>query len=405
MTETKMLEADEVDIDLYDKLRLGRDLSTEEIRGELHNLRLGWGAKAQRAGSTGDQAREMLALIDRADRVFVSDSTRGQYDASLLREEGVGAAPSREVNWLERAWNYYFLEDEGAAGVAARKAREQDSESAMAFVVSAWVSLMQQDLSEAKRAADEAFVLDELDDDTADVHHVRGVVFYLNRDYERALKSFDRALANASALEAPEILWRKALVWEAMKRYKPMYDECLQGLTVQVGLVARMQQKLVTTLCRAMEFEFHDCSPDEELRALAARSMQIDASGVAPELKKPIQMYMNAASQRAMRIKELKELAAKTPPFSASTAVKIAGAVVVTLVLAQIWAVLYLVLVGLVVWLVWGLYKQSEYKGVEPRIQRLREDIKELNTEIATRIRMPDERTVLATDVKDEGKR
>lgn len=405
MTETRVIDRDEVEVDLYDKLRLDRGLSTEEIRGELRSLRLGWGAKAQRAGSTGEQARETLALIDRAESVFADDYARKLYDRSLQRKESGEEAPPEPVNWLGRAWNYYFQQDEGAAGVAARKAREQDSESAMAFVVSAWVSLMQDDLREAKRDADEAFVLDELGEDTADVHHVRGVVFYLNRDFERALKSYDRALAKASKLEAPEILWRKALVWEELKRYRAMYDECFKGLSVQVELTAPMQQKLVTSLCRAMELEFHDWFPDKELQELKVRANQVTNSTIAPELKKPIQMYINAAIGRATRIKELRELEKRESPFTSGTAVKIAGAAVVALVLAQVWHVIYVVLVGLVIWLVWGLYQMSEYKGVEPRIQQLRKEIKELNTEIASRIRMPYERGVIVSEGSTEGKK
>lgn len=419
MTDATVAEPTQTKIDLYTALDLDRGLTTDELRANLHELELRWGSKAHRAGSTGEDARAKLLLIEQAKTVFADDASRSQYDTQLHQAPATEEATEPSVDWLGRAWNYYFLQDEGAAGVAARRAREQDPNRAMAFVVSAWVSLLQGDLRQATRESDEAFVLDELAEDTADVHHVRGAVFYSlgaaqepgeqtapgvlrvpdpvlyrDRQYARALKSFDRALASASPQEAVEIWWRKALVWERKKDFRAMYAECFRGLSTDVEMTNVMQQRLVTTLCRAVDLEFRQATPRKELEGLSAYEKQISGSAIPGHLRQPILAYLKTATRRAKKISELDDLKGKGAPFGAEggVPVKILIAAAIALVLAQIWKVLYVLVVGAVLWAVYALYMRKEWQDVQRRIEQLRKEIGDLNREIAARIDLPVDR-------------
>ncbi|MGB4918602.1 MAG: hypothetical protein WBO89_12900 [Propionicimonas sp.] len=216
-------------INLYEAIGLDRNEPTIRLRERLQDVRAGWTNKAARAGSLGERARSMLELITRADVVFRDDDSRDRYDLSL-RREGPADTDAAQVDWLIRAWSYYFGHDDGAAAVAARKAREQDPNNAMAYVVSAWVKIRQEDLRTAQADADEAFVLDELGEDTADVHHVRGVVFHLKGDPDRALQSYERALAKASEGERGEIYVRMAWAQEKKQNWQEAFSLCVKGL-------------------------------------------------------------------------------------------------------------------------------------------------------------------------------
>lgn len=420
MTDVTVAEQTGTEVDLYAALGLlDRGATTEEIRGSLRILEVQNRARASRAGATGADARAMLALVDRAKVVFADDDSRMAYDLRLRQTPEAGEAAEPIVDWRGRAWNYYYLQDEGAAGVAARKAREQDPNSAMAFVVSAWVSLLQGDLRQATRESDEAFVLDELAEDTADVHHVRGAVFYSlgaaqetdqplapgmmrvpdpvpyrNRQYARALKSFDRALMSASPQEAAEIRWRKALVWEKKEDYRTMYAESLGGLSTGAEMTDFMQQRLVTTLCRAVDLEFRQATPHKEIEGLATYEKQISRSAVPGELRRPVLAYLKTATRRAKKISELDDLKGKGAPFGAEggAPVKILIAAAVVLVLAQIWAILYFLVAGAVAWAAYAFYMRKEWREVQQRIQQLRKEIGDLNREIAARIDLPIDR-------------
>lgn len=214
--------------DYYEELSLQRDASAAEIRDQLHELRASWFPKATRAGDTGEGARAALQLIDEAEPVFADEEARDRYDLELRRSKSEAPASEEEpkIDWLFRGWNYYYTEDDGAARVAVRYARELEPKNPNTHVLSAWVNIRvatqefvpgrgQQlretaEMRQAKQDADEAYVLDELGEDTFDVHHVRGVVFYFMDNEEQALVSFDRALKAANDLEKSDTYVRKA---------------------------------------------------------------------------------------------------------------------------------------------------------------------------------------------------
>ena len=160
-------------INFYEELGVGRDDSIAQIHAKLRELKQSLGKKLGPGRSSSQHWERQLELASQAEAVFADEDSRDRYDIELDRAE-VSDAP---VNWTTRAWNYYFIGDNGAAMVAARKAKEQSPTEAMPFVVSAWVLLSEDEPRQAKHDADEAFVLYELTTDSVDVQEVRGTVY------------------------------------------------------------------------------------------------------------------------------------------------------------------------------------------------------------------------------------
>ncbi|WP_157602514.1 tetratricopeptide repeat protein [Rathayibacter sp. Leaf296] len=245
-------------VDFYDVLGLDRDDSTEVLARKLRTLAVQWAARASRAGAVGKEGRDLVTVISAAEEAFSSEDARERYDLGLIRRPAQETAAAPLIDWQSRAWTYYFLGDFGAAAVAARKAREVAPDDPMTFVITAWVQISEDELKQAKQSADEAFVLDELGEDTADVHHVRGLVFYLNGDFDRAIQGFDRALAKAGDGEKPEILLRKAWAHSQKGEANEMLRTAENGLSLGVEMAAPTQRGLEEAICRAVYAQSDD---------------------------------------------------------------------------------------------------------------------------------------------------
>jgi tetratricopeptide (TPR) repeat protein len=235
-------------INFYEQLGLDRDATVAQIQERLTVLRLQLSSKAARPSSRREHFQQQLEDVALAEVVFADEESRERYDVEL-RRAGEAGPSAAAVDWTSRAWNYYFIGDNGAAAVAARKAKEQAPHEAMPFVVSAWVQLKDKEFKAAKHDADEAFVLDEETTDLVDVQMVRGTVYYVLDDFERALTSFDRALPKAVPAERAELYWRIALARGDMGDHKAAYEAALEGLCVDVELGSELQKHLETTLC------------------------------------------------------------------------------------------------------------------------------------------------------------
>lgn len=206
----------------YGELGLDRTWSVEQLRAKLGKLQLHWKRRASLAGKHGEEARERLSVIEAALGTFVDEDAKERYDHQLRRAETVGADDA--VNWVARAWTYYFNEDYDAAAVAARKARGQGPGDPAAYVVSAWIELAQYEAQRAanrngygygspylsegtpaergfvERAAEyasEAYVLDEDGENAFEVQEVRGETFHVLKQYDRAIDALKKALAHA----------------------------------------------------------------------------------------------------------------------------------------------------------------------------------------------------------------
>ncbi|WP_321779767.1 hypothetical protein [Schaalia cardiffensis] len=211
-------------INYYAELSLDETSSSTTLREKIALQRYQWQARASRAGSVGDKARRKIEIIDKALQTFEDDGARDRYDEALLREKLGTGATKTEIDWVDRSWSYYFMSELGPAEIAARNARNLKPPSPSPYVVSAWIEIAyyeadekvfdltsnqrKQHLENAQKYVDEAFVLDELGNDTTEVHHVRGVVAFLKGQNEKALRSYERALKTAIDTEAKVINWR-----------------------------------------------------------------------------------------------------------------------------------------------------------------------------------------------------
>ena len=298
-------------VNYYDALGIDRDMTTQEILKNLDTLVISWAAKAARAGSRSDEARSMIALAEQAQIIFKDDEAREQYDIALRKAGTPTETAEAEVDWTTRAWNYYFMNDNGAALVACRKAKEQSPNDPMSFVVSAWVKLKEGDqLRQAKEDADEAFVLDELSTDTTDVHHVRGYVYYLLGDSndERAIQSYDRALASASQDEKPEILMRKAWVYARRKDHTQAYECGAEGLSQGVKLTPLVHDGLDKVTSDSINHLSNVGNAQESINQYSQRSTKVASSAMPESSKKRITDNVDANITRCKKLQEARDM-------------------------------------------------------------------------------------------------
>ena len=215
-------------VNFYTELGLDRTWAVDQLQAKLQKLKLHWGRRASLAGKHGDEARERLSVIESALNTFSDEDAKERYDYRLRHADSV--VSDDEVNWVARAWTYYFAEDYDAAVVAARKARERGSSDPAAYVVSAWIELAQYQAERALEYASEAYVLDENGDNAFEVQEVRGVVFYAMKKYDRAIEAFKKAADTASSTQKPGVCLRLARAQTQRSRHKEALSSCLTGL-------------------------------------------------------------------------------------------------------------------------------------------------------------------------------
>ena len=222
----------------YGELGLDRTWSVEQLRAKLGKLQLHWKRRASLAGKHGEEARERLSVIEAALGTFVDEDAKERYDHLLRHADTVVADDA--VNWVARAWTYYFNEDYDAATVAARKARGQGPGDPAAYVVSAWIELAQNEAERAAEYASEAYVLDEDGENAFEVQDVRGAAFHALKQYGRAIDAFKKALAHAQSSQLSGVYLRLARAQYQLVRYDDDYSQtgaykeaflsCLAGL-------------------------------------------------------------------------------------------------------------------------------------------------------------------------------
>jgi tetratricopeptide (TPR) repeat protein len=304
-------------INFYDALSLDRSDSTQTILSRIERIKAGQQSRAERPDAVGDAARAQLALIEQAERVFADDDARDAYDRSLAQAP---AAPRQAVDWLARAWSYYWQRDFGAAEVAARKAREDDRDNPDVYVVSAWIELapvtahpLTSDKSwrpvwdsleeDAKRLADEAYALDE---SSPDALHVRGACFYLLRDHARAVQTYRNALLAApSPIETQELHLRIALAQEDAGDTERVRESCERAMTVaalpEATLAAeRLWYRTVTADAERSPFA-------QRVDAYRNRLEQISASSANAQSKATLSQALEANIRRLNLLSEIQE--------------------------------------------------------------------------------------------------
>ena len=235
-------------VNFYGELGLDRTWSVEQLRAKLGKLQLHWKRRASLAGKHGEEARERLSVIEAALGTFVDEDAKERYDHQLRRAETVGADDA--VNWVARAWTYYFNEDYDAATVAARKARGQGPGDPAAYVVSAWIELAQNEAERAAEYASEAYVLDEDGENAFEVQDVRGAAFCALGQYDRAIDAFKKALAHAPSSQKARLYANLGVVYG--KRH--MNEEAMLSYlnALQENDDKELEDQVVVSACELM---------------------------------------------------------------------------------------------------------------------------------------------------------
>jgi len=248
-------------VDYYQELNLDKDDATPDIQVQLNKIRMQWRQRASLNGSRGEEARAKLKMIENASNVFSNEDSRDAYDRSL---RALPEVAEQDIDWIGRAWTYYFADDPGAASVAARKARSEHGDDPNAHVISAWIELAEENWREAKGYADEAYVLDELGEDTVDVYRVRGVTFYFTKKYEKGIECYQRALAKAPREMVPDIAFRMAACYIKMEQYARAIDICVEGLKADAEMGPDTCDAVTHYCCVALEEHCFDADELEK---------------------------------------------------------------------------------------------------------------------------------------------
>lgn len=232
----------------YGELGLDRTWSVEQLRAKLGKLQLHWKRRASLAGKHGEEARERLSVIEAALGTFVDEDAKERYDHLLRHADTVVADDA--VNWVARAWTYYFAEDYDAATVAARKARGQGPGDPAAYVVSAWIELAQNEAERAAEYASEAYVLDEDGENAFEVQDVRGAAFHALKQYDRAIDAFKKALAHAPSSRKARLYANLGVVYG--KRH--MNEEAMLSFlnALQENDDKELEDQVVVSACELM---------------------------------------------------------------------------------------------------------------------------------------------------------
>ena len=248
-------------VDYYQELNLDKDDATPDIQVQLNKIRMKWRQRASLSGNRGEEARAKLKMIENASSVFSNEDSRDAYDRSL---RALPEVAEQDIDWIGRAWTYYFADDPGAASVAARKARSEHGDDPNAHVISAWIELAEENWREAKGYADEAYVLDELGEDTVDVYRVRGVTFYFTKKYEKGIECFQRALTKAPREMVPDIAFRMAACYIRMEQYTRAIDICVEGLKADAEMGPDTCDAITHYCCVALEEHCFDTNELEK---------------------------------------------------------------------------------------------------------------------------------------------
>lgn len=284
-------------IDYYKELSVDRDLSVSELQTKIQELKAQWGMRAALVGRRGEEARKVLSLLDDAAGVFADEDSKDRYDRDL-RAHGT-KEDDENVNWVQRAWTYYFADDYGPASVAARKARQHNSDDPTAYVVSAWIELAEHEIKRAEEYASEAYVLDELSEDTFDVHQVRGVTFHRASKFERAIEAFNRALTRAPEAVKPETYWRLSLSQDALKLHDEALTSCLLGLSNEAyPLIDKIKPSLISSARQTIRsLCISDKNLAQRLSQLEKTRVRIENSEASYDAKQDLNIFVDKLTE------------------------------------------------------------------------------------------------------------
>ena len=280
-------------VNFYTELGLDRTWDVDQLQAKLQKLKLHWGRRASLAGKHGDEARERLSVIESALNTFSDEDAKERYDYRLRHTDSV--VSDDEVNWVARAWTYYFAEDYDAAAVAARKARERGSSDPAAYVVSAWIELAQYHAERALEYASEAYVLDENGDNAFEVQEVRGVVFYATKKYDRAIEAFKKALTLAEPTQMSEVYLRIVRTYMKGYNFDGALSSCLAGLRECDSEAS--EDELVEcarlSITRIVGVQKDRSMGDREISEIKSLRRRVDASDLTQSKKQRLYLHLD----------------------------------------------------------------------------------------------------------------
>ena len=280
-------------VNFYTELGLDRTWAVDQLQAKLQKLKLHWGRRASLAGKHGDEARERLSVIEAALNTFSDEDAKERYDYRLRHADSV--VSDDEVNWVARAWTYYFAEDYDAAVVAARKARERGSSDPAAYVVSAWIELAQYHAERALEYASEAYVLDENGDNAFEVQEVRGVVFYATKKYDRAIEAFKKALTLAEPTQMSEVYLRIVRTYMKGRNFDGALSSCLAGLRECDSEAS--EDELVEcarlSITRIVGVQKDRSMGDREISEIKSLRRRVDASDLTQSKKQRLYLHLD----------------------------------------------------------------------------------------------------------------
>lgn len=280
-------------VNFYTELGLDRTWDVDQLQAKLQKLKLHWGRRASLAGKHGDEARERLSVIESALNTFSDEDAKERYDYRLRHTDSV--VSDDEVNWVARAWTYYFAEDYDAAAVAARKARERGSSDPAAYVVSAWIELAQYQAERALEYASEAYVLDENGDNAFEVQEVRGVVFYAMKKYNRAIEAFKKALTLAEPTQVSEVYLRIVRTYMKDYNFDGALSSCLVGLRECDSEAS--EDELVEcarlSITRIVGVQKDRSMGDREISKIKSLRRRVDASDLTQSKKQRLYLHLD----------------------------------------------------------------------------------------------------------------
>ena len=280
-------------VNFYTELGLDRTWDVDQLQAKLQKLKLHWGRRASLAGKHGDEARERLSVIESALNTFSDEDAKERYDYRLRHTDSV--VSDDEVNWVARAWTYYFAEDYDAAAVAARKARERGSSDPAAYVVSAWIELAQYHAERALEYASEAYVLDENGDNAFEVQEVRGVVFYATKKYDRAIEAFKKALTLAEPTQMSEVYLRIVRTYMKGRNFDGALSSCLAGLRECDSEAS--EDELVEcarlSITRIVGVQKDRSMGDREISEIKSLRRRVDASDLTQSKKQRLYLHLD----------------------------------------------------------------------------------------------------------------
>lgn len=297
----------EKEINFYDELSLDKNKSTDEIQKKLSDLKRKWSERAGLSGQNGENAQAQIRKINEAEKIFQDETTRAAYDARLNKTP---KETNEEINWISRAWNYIFIDEQGAASVAARNARNSKPNDARSYVVSAWVEIIKDEYKLAKEYTDEAFVYNEDEGNIFDIQYLRGVTFSALENHKKAIESFDAALEYASIKIKPDIFSEQAKSYRKIKDYINSIKSVLRGLDSDPELNDNTLGALQLEGLKTLEKVANEENKDDIAKILS------DIRSDTPEInrKETIQKYAELV-QQWIKLSEAEEPRDPLPDF------------------------------------------------------------------------------------------